>query len=76
MMAERWQTVPQILGLLYLRPFLPSEDMQAFAKQVKDYTEAHFVLTDVLCQDRNDTSDHGTTCAELLQFCGTQGTES
>ena len=35
----------QIQGWLYLRPFLPSEGMQAFAKQVSDYTKLYFNVT-------------------------------
>ena len=35
----------QIQGWLYLRPFLPSEGMQAFAKQVSDYTKLYFDVT-------------------------------
>ena len=32
-------------GWLYMRPFLPSEGMGAFAKQVSDYSKSHFNVT-------------------------------
>ena len=36
------QATEQMQGWLYVQPFLPSEGMQAFAKQVSDYTKSHF----------------------------------
>ena len=39
---ERPQTVLQMQGWLYVRPLLPSEGMQAFAEQVRDYSKSHF----------------------------------
>ena len=37
--------VPDLLGWLWIRPFLASEAMQVFAKQVSDYSKSHFDIT-------------------------------
>ena len=65
--------VQQMHGWLYFRPLLPSEGMQVFAEQVADYSNSHFFTTFGQCLDRNDTSRHGSTCAESLLFCLKRG---
>ena len=37
--------VPDLAGWLFFRPFLASEAMQVFAKQVSDYSKSHFNIT-------------------------------
>ena len=39
---ETWVDSWNVLGWLYLSPLLPSEGMQLFAEQVKDYTRSEF----------------------------------
>ena len=43
--AAEFPSARNYLGWLYLRPFLPSEGMQAFAKQVSDHTQSRFNIT-------------------------------
>ena len=37
--------MPDLLGWLWIRPFLASDAMQVFAKQVSDYSKLHFDIT-------------------------------
>ena len=62
-----------LVGWLYLRPRLP-EGMQAFAEQVIQSTTARFQPRAEDCEDRSDTSEHNTTCAESLPYCQSPGT--
>ena len=67
-------TTVHIQGWLCMREVLPSADMlRAFTEQVKDYNTLYFTSTAALCLDRNDTSKHGTTCAQSLLYCKAQG---
>ena len=66
--------MPELQGWLFLRSLLPSESLQTFAEQVRDYTNLHFDFNAVgPCEDRNDTSIYGTTCAESLVYCEKTG---
>ena len=38
-------TVPEMDGWLWFRPFLASEELQEFVKQVTDYSKAYFNIT-------------------------------
>ena len=74
LVLEERIAIPQIQGWLYFRPFLPAEGMQSFAAQVAKYTNSHFDFNGGgLCQDRNNTSKYGTTCAESLAYCKKRG---
>ena len=42
---ETWVDSWNVLGWLYLSPLLPSEGMQLFAEQVKDYTRSEFDIS-------------------------------
>ena len=74
MPEQRDAAVASLQGWLFLRAFLSSQDMQAFAEQVSNYTKTFFQPPSAAqCQDRNGTSEHGTTCAESRPFCDTNG---
>ena len=44
LVSEEITSVPAMAGWLYFRPFLAS-DMQAFTKQVRDYSKSHFNIS-------------------------------
>ena len=45
LVLEKIDAVPDMAGWLWFRPFLASEAMQVFAKQVSDYSKSHFNIT-------------------------------